>query len=568
MSVSRLRVPLVLLATTALVASLLAAPAGGQDEEQEPPRPAPELIVRGSGEGHGVGMSQLGARALARAGRAHTEILEHFYAGVTVGPHPAAQTADPVRVGLFHDNPAVEDPTVLRLSALRSDDGGAVDVRLAPDAAATRLPAGQIWTVVHDPGIPILRPPGFALHDADGDVVARGAGPATVEFAATGSPALRLPQIARSDDSLEGTLLRGVISLTRDEESGRFHPVLQIPLEAYLLGVDEMPVTWGTEALAAQAVVSRTIAARRVAAGLRDDCDCHVGVTAADQVYVGYAQEGDPQRGAWAAAVTGTAGQAVAVGGQLIEPVYAPAHGGRSENSEESWAFAGQAVPYLRSASDPWVNDPDLAAGYANASWEHGVEHDVLAELVGLATVAGVSVASRTIGGTPGVLSVSGWDADGERIEGRSFQGDSIGVAGADIFLALRARGDQPPSQQFGVIAFRDFPDVRSDSLHAYNVAAIADRGVTTGRADGTYNPRAGVRRDQMATFIARAFDLGERDDDRFTDVGGSVHRGRINAVAAAGVTAGCTADRYCPRLPVTRDQMASFLARGLGFGW
>lgn len=41
-----------------------------------------------TGFGHGVGMSQYGANAMAAAGSTYTEILEHYYTGVTVEPCP------------------------------------------------------------------------------------------------------------------------------------------------------------------------------------------------------------------------------------------------------------------------------------------------------------------------------------------------------------------------------------------------------------------------------------------------------------------------------------------------
>ena len=44
----------------------------------------------------------------------------------------------------------------------------------------------------------------------------------------------------------------------------------------------------------------------------------------------------------------------------------------------------------------------------------------------------------------------------------------------------------------------------------------------------------------------------------------GSTHARAIAAIAADGITQGCTATLYCPADPVTRAQMASFLARAL----
>ena len=39
-----------------------------------------------TGYGHGVGMSQYGANAMAKAGSSWREILTHYYTGVTIGP--------------------------------------------------------------------------------------------------------------------------------------------------------------------------------------------------------------------------------------------------------------------------------------------------------------------------------------------------------------------------------------------------------------------------------------------------------------------------------------------------
>jgi hypothetical protein len=41
-----------------------------------------------------------------------------------------------------------------------------------------------------------------------------------------------------------------------------------------------------------------------------------------------------------------------------------------------------------------------------------------------------------------------------------------------------------------------------------------------------------------------------------------------IEAIAASGITAGCGGGNYCPDQPVTRRQMAVFLAKALGLQW
>jgi subtilase family protein/S-layer family protein len=99
----------------------------------------------------------------------------------------------------------------------------------------------------------------------------------------------------------------------------------------------------------------------------------------------------------------------------------------------------------------------------------------------------------------------------------------------------------------------------RSDILWA------AQEGITAGCAADRYCPDSAVTREQMASFIRRAGHIAASSVDRFTDDDTSVHEGDINAIAAAGITGGCAATRYCPRSPVTREQMASFLVRALG---
>ena len=45
------------------------------------------LVVSGVGSGHGVGMSQWGARYMASKGIKAERILKHFYRGVKIKPY-------------------------------------------------------------------------------------------------------------------------------------------------------------------------------------------------------------------------------------------------------------------------------------------------------------------------------------------------------------------------------------------------------------------------------------------------------------------------------------------------
>src|SRR3954447_5018114 len=49
-----------------------------------------------------------------------------------------------------------------------------------------------------------------------------------------------------------------------------------------------------------------------------------------------------------------------------------------------------------------------------------------------------------------------------------------------------------------------------------------------------------------------------------FTDVGPSAHHDNILCLAATGITQGTSSTTYSPDTPVRREQMASFIARAL----
>ena len=114
-----------------------------------------------------------------------------------------------------------------------------------------------------------------------------------------------------------------------------------------------------------------------------------------------------------------------------------------------------------------------------------------------------------------------------------------------------------------------EFADVDAEAWWASHVDRLAELGVTKGCAThpARFCPQQPVTRAQMATFLARAFGLAGGPWTGFVDIDNDSHTAGISALAATGVTAGCSAEplRYCPQDHVTRAQMATFLARALG---
>lgn len=112
------------------------------------------------------------------------------------------------------------------------------------------------------------------------------------------------------------------------------------------------------------------------------------------------------------------------------------------------------------------------------------------------------------------------------------------------------------------------FSDTRGH-VFASDVAALADAGITRGcnpPRNDRFCPDDPVTRGQMAAFLARALDLPGAAA-RFFDTAGHTFAADIGALADAGITKGCDPpanDRFCPDAPVTRGQMAAFLRRAL----
>jgi hypothetical protein len=112
------------------------------------------------------------------------------------------------------------------------------------------------------------------------------------------------------------------------------------------------------------------------------------------------------------------------------------------------------------------------------------------------------------------------------------------------------------------------FSDVPAGNTFEADIINIAIADITRGCGGDRYCPKDPVTRAEMATFMVRALGLSPSSRDRFRDVSSSnTHRRNINALARAGITAGCNPpanDRFCPNDPVTREQMASFMVRAL----
>ena len=114
--------------------------------------------------------------------------------------------------------------------------------------------------------------------------------------------------------------------------------------------------------------------------------------------------------------------------------------------------------------------------------------------------------------------------------------------------------------------ASRRFGDVDAAHPHVAFIERLAALGVTKGCGDGSvFCPDRTTTRAEMAAFLSRAFGLDEGPDPGFSDVPSDAwYAASVAKLAASGITKGCEDTMFCPDQPVTRAEMATFLARAL----
>lgn len=539
----------------------------------------------GAGWGHGVGLSQYGAYGASRDGWSAGEIVGHFYQGSSVGVmgEGSLSVPDDLWVGLDRD---LDSVTLVARKIYYSDTP-------PPTAVVTVSRGSDSWEMGVDDRLEITWVAGTRNCDL---VFANSVGTPIVETTGscdldiTWDGANEMPTRKIEVDGCEFKDWNGTeadypgVSLYRPCQYGRGYMVIRAPgdgsagpfdmsvvmgMEAYLFGVSEMPYYWGLAQNGGMAALeAQVIAARSYARELQlyrgspgsNSCGawCHVRDDTYDQRYVGWGHGWST----WTAAVGNTAGQvmthpeAPAENESIVRGYYSSSSGGATENAHEVGVGGTLPRPYLASVDDHWALDPSLNG---NASWTVTFGSDYVASVVGLDALDSVWVTARnTSTSAKTVRFVGTKNGEPKTVD---LSGSSVrSLFGLKSIYFDVAYGDPSPFNDIG------------GSVHYDDIVYIAELGVTRGcnpPFNTQYCPNGDVTRDQMAAFLVRA--LGLTDDggkDWFADDDGSIFEADINKLAAAGVTKGCNEDGtlFCPDRPVTRGEMAAFLARGFSY--
>ncbi|MCW2949709.1 MAG: SpoIID/LytB protein [Thermoleophilia bacterium] len=300
-------------------------------------RSSAQYRVEGRGWGHGIGMSQFGAKGYAQKGWTGEQIIAHYFTGTVIAPKPAG-TPDSVRVrlqtGLVTARIEISSSGVVRQglvtqSLLPSDvvevteiDGVELQAAIIRNSVRTVLASGSPAPVTVTPSL-------------DGSLITRFGG----EFAASGT---------RYRGTMTASLVQPGSSHTAANQ--RVAVVNTVPLESYLRGVisREMSASWELEALRAQAIAARSYAL----VGIRTGGYFDLYSTTSSQVYGGASAEAANSDNA----VASTAGLVARVGdanGKVAQTFFFSTSAGRTANNEDVWT-GGTPYTYLRSVPSPF----------------------------------------------------------------------------------------------------------------------------------------------------------------------------------------------------------------------
>jgi stage II sporulation protein D len=374
------------------------------------------ISFSGKGYGHGVGMSQIGARGLALAGDSATAIINYYYPGSEVMPLTDDQI---LRVNIGHQltSASLKSDTPGMTLQLISGDGTepqVISVLATKDVVRLSISGKQVALTTTQLGVTTKLTPIDQL-------TIRWSG---TRYLAGPDSVLSLTHSKKTTRYRYGQIQVKVI---KDAKLGnRLAIVNQVRLhDEYLWGISEVPSSWPAAALEAQVIASRSYAMSKVGK-IQKSCDCELFSTISDQNFAGYAKEVELRWGQfWKAAVTRTSvtettGLTITRNAAPIRTYFSSSTGGVTETSKNAW---GTDVGYTFSVPDPWSLDPKLNPNFH--SWKRDIAQSVLATAFTLPDV--VSVKILTLNETGTVKVIEGKSSTGKKIKlsGETFRSRS-----------------------------------------------------------------------------------------------------------------------------------------------
>ena len=368
-----------------LIAALISSAAPAQAIEIPP-----TFEFTGSGYGHGVGMSQIGARSRALAGESASAILNYYYKDVLVAPFVDTHT---IRVNIAH--------LVKSISFTTHTPGARIDVFEGDVGNSTQsLPISSFATKKRATFTSAALSKGKAL-------TLRWIGENPIITMTQGSVSTRYKYGYITIKALKGAMEVTNTLALRDE---------------YLWGISEVPSSWPAAMLEAQAIASRSYALSKLSV-IRPSCDCQVYSHITDQNFVGFSKESEPRFGTfWKDAVSRTivdtsTSLVVLSNGKPAQTYFFSSSGGATQTTRDAW---GEATAFTQSVPDSASVDVKLNPRVA--SWKASSTQELVAKAFLLPNVVSLEILSRNQAGAVTYIAATSSDGVTKKIRGDTFR--------------------------------------------------------------------------------------------------------------------------------------------------
>jgi len=340
---------------------------------------------QGSGYGHGVGLSQMGARSMALAGQSSEQIIKYFYKDVEIEQKDDSKI---LRVNIGHLLASAKISTATKGSQLQIIQGEAGSESVLPVSSLADSISFSIIGSTVSPRVTLGKTTQVLTRSRTFTI--RWAGTRYLEGPDT--------LISVSHSGVTQKLRYGQIQVkaVKSPAGYRIEMTNSVRLaDEYLWGVSEMPSFWPVAALEAQAIASRTYALSK--AGIyRSVCDCDLYGSISDQTFLGYAKEIEKKYGViWKDIVTRTTGLTITQAGLPITAYFSSSSGGKTELAINAW---GSSKAYTQIVDDP--GSLDLILNPRFVTWNREVPQSVIAAAFLLPDVVSLEILGVNESGT------------------------------------------------------------------------------------------------------------------------------------------------------------------------
>jgi SpoIID/LytB domain protein len=350
----------------------------------------PKFDFIGNGYGHGVGMSQIGARSRALSGESASAILNYYYKDVQVAPFVDTHT---IRVNIAHLVKSIAFTTHTpgaRIDVFEGDIGNSVEFMPVASYATKKRATFTIASLPKDRALTL-----------------RWVGENPIITMTQGSVSTKYKYGYITIKALKGALVVTNTLALRDE---------------YLWGISEVPSSWPAAALEAQAIASRSYALSKLSI-VRPSCDCQVFSHISDQNFVGYSKESEPRFGHfWKDAVTRTiidtsTSLVVLSNGKPAQTYFFSSSGGATQTTLDAW---GAATAFTQSVPDTASADVKLNPRFA--SWKASSTQELVAKAFLLPNVVSLEILSRNQAGAVTYIAATSSEGVTKKIRGDTFR--------------------------------------------------------------------------------------------------------------------------------------------------